>query len=592
MSLDGITIHALIDELGSSLIDGRISRIHQLSRHEIIIDVRQGGETLTLLGSINPNFPRAHLIREVPKRPNETPLFCMLLRKHLERGKIIAVEGEDLERLLRIRVESFDEFGKLTENVLIFEIMGRRSNIILINHENLIVDGMLHVTKAVNRYREILPGHRYIPPPPQEKKNPFGLTEQNFMGLMALGLDSTRVADFILDNIQGISPVISREILQRAGFPPKATFADMQVSDRPRLWKAFDSIMGILRSGNYSPTLFFDSKNIEAKCFSVFPLDQFSHLPKVSFESISSLLEAFYTEKATKARIKEELSALNRVVDSNLERAYKKLKAQKAEADNAKKAHEFRIKGELITANLYQMKKGQSKVTVVNYYDPDGKEVTFDLDPALSPAENAQKFFKKYTRARRGLAIIQEHMRSTKEEIEYLESVKLGLERAETISDLKEIRDELTEAGYIKTRSKKAKGATSSLPQKPMSFLSRDGWEILVGKSNRQNDHLTMKMAASEDYWFHVKDIPGSHVILRSQGNQGPSEETLYEAANLAAIYSKASDSTKVPVDYTRRKHVRKPPGAKPGMVIYEKYSTIFVTPDKELMEKLQNNPS
>jgi predicted ribosome quality control (RQC) complex YloA/Tae2 family protein len=338
--------------------------------------------------------------------------------------------------------------------------------------------------------------------------------------------------------------------------------------------------------------MILDEEGNEGIEFSVFHIKQFGQRPKRHFETISELLEAFYTEKVIREKFKEETINLNRIVESNLTRCNRRLNAQKLEAKEARNFDEYRIKGELITANLYRLKKGESQVKAINYYSPTQEEVTVKIDPALSPTENAQRFFKKYTRSKRGLAIIEERTRSTMEEIDYLESVKLGIEEAETLDNLKEIRDELIESGYIQVKKKKKDQNHKESTQRPMAFLSSDDMEILVGKNNRQNDLLTMKIASPEDYWFHVKEIPGSHVILRTRAGVEPSHDAIYEAATLAAYFSKARNSTNIPVDYTRRKNVRKPSGSKPGMVIYDKYNTIFITPDPEMLKKVSKDKS
>ncbi len=592
MPLDGISMHALKDELQKTLVNGRISQIYQTSRYELIINIRNAWENFTLLSSIHPRSSRIHLVSNLPESSIESSPFSMLLCKHLERGKILNIEVPDFERIIKFHIESYDNFGRISEKILIFEIMGRRSNIILINGDDgIILDGMIHITSGVNRYRQILPGLRYLPPPPLNKKDPLTITEEEFKNLMALGLNTSKAASFLLDNIQGISPLLSREILFRSDFKVDSTFEDLEEHSPDhwleRLWNGFSTITYTIKKGTNNPTMILDEEGREGVEFSVFHIKQFSQRPKKHFETISELLEAFYTEKVIREKFEEETINLNRIVESNLTRCTRRLSAQKLEAKEARNFDEYRIKGELITANLYRLKRGESQVKAINYYSPIQEEVTIKIDPALSPTENAQRFFKKYTRAKRGLAIIEDRTRSTMEEIDYLESVKLGIEEAETLDHLKEIHDELVEAGYIQVKKKKKDQNHKEYTQQPMAFRSSDDTDILVGKNNRQNDLLTMKMASPEDYWFHVKEIPGSHVILRTRAGVEPSHDAIYEAAMLAAYFSKARNSTNIPVDYTRRKNVRKPSGSKPGMVIYDKYNTIFVTPDPEMLKKV-----
>ncbi|OEF99094.1 hypothetical protein BHF71_02615 [Vulcanibacillus modesticaldus] len=566
MAFDGFVIRALVHELSEKLLHTKIHKIYQPHQTDLLFILRGYGTNHSLLISANPTYPRMHLTKRNFVNPTEPPMFCMLLRKHLEGGIIEKIYQIDNERIIYIDVKVRDELGDFHQKRLIVEIMGRHSNIILINPDNnLILDGINHVTAAVSSYRQVLPGKEYIAPPKQNKLNPLTLEQEQFFSLIKL--NEGKIDKQFVNNFTGMSPTIAKEILYRAGLPTKEN-----------LWNAFYDWMEKTNNHNYNPAIVVSKEKTD---FSIFPLNHLSG-ETTSFESINECIEEFYDKKAERNAIRQKTLDLMRFLVTEKQKSEKKIEYLYQDLKEADQAEKFKLYGELITAHLYQIKRGDKEAHVVNYYDENQKMITIPLNPFKTPSENAQHFFKKYNKLKNSREYIETQLTKTKEEIAYLETIITQLENA-SIQDIEDIREELVEQGYLKERKRK-KHKKRNVPEIE-KFISSEGYTIYVGKNNRQNEYLTHKLASALDTWLHTKDIPGSHVVIKSKEF---GEATLNEAAIIAAYYSKAKNSSNVPVDYTLIKYVKKPSGAKPGFVIYEKQKTLFVTPDETLIDNLR----
>ncbi len=574
MSFDGIVTRAIVEELTRSLPDARVSKIYQPTETDTVWNLRARNGNLKLLISASPSLPRLHLTTQSYENPLNPPMFCMLLRKYCEGGVIESVRQVGMERIIHIDIKSRDELGDWKPVRLIFEIMGRHSNLILIDPEkNTILDGIHHVTPSVSRYRTVLPGRPYVAPPEQNKTDPLTVTRDKFESL--LQLNAGKLDQQLVNHFSGISPLVAREILHRAGLPT-----------RENVWNQFQQVMERIREHQYQPTIVTLD---ERSYFSVIAL---THLSDGSaaveeFTSVSDMLESFYREKSVRDQVRQRVHDLSRLVQNEINKNLKKIKKLQQTEKEAENAEQWKLYGELVTAYMHQIKRGDSSVRVINYYDESSPEIEIPLDPVKTPAENAQLFFKKYNKAKTAVLAAREQLEISQREIEYLEGILIQLEYA-SLKEVEDVREELTEQGYIKERKMKDKKDRRRRKEKPEpeKFISSEGIEILVGKNNRQNDYLTNRLASSQDTWLHTKDIPGSHVVIRSS-NFG--EETLKEAAMLAAYYSKARQSSQVPVDYTLIKHVKKPAGTKPGYVIYENQKTLFITPDEASISRLKH---
>jgi len=584
MAFDSTVMTAVVAELQARLLGGRISKIYQPEPDELALLLYSGGSNYRLLLSANARQPRIHLTAIEKKNPPAPPTFCMLMRKYIEGGRILAINQVGRDRICRMRIGVTDELGNPAEFTLVTEVMGKHSNIVLLNPHGRIVDAVRRISEEVNRYRELLPGLPYIPPPPTEKLDPTGVTGATLQA--AVAEPGGPAWQFLLDTVDGLGPMLAREAVVRSGAPALARVAD---TDLDRLAAAVHELIGV---DQFEPRLLYDQED-RLKEFHVIPLRHWPGRVQTGFATVSACLDAFYGGRAEEERFRALRGSLAKIVRDEIQRVRKKLKAQRESLQTAENAEAFRVQGELITSNLWQVKKGDTIATVVNYYDPEGGEVTIPLDPQLTPAENAQAYYRRYQKARSGLAMIQEQLAKSEGELAYLEQVEVGLATATSLPDLEEVRRELIAEGYMgdeakEKRKEKAGEAKEQKAQPPLTIRSSDGLEIWVGRNNRQNDYLTLKLAAPHDLWFHTKEIPGSHVILRVPPGREVPERSIHEAAALAAYHSKGRDSSGVPVDYTLRKHVRKPSGARPGMVIYDNQKTLWVTPDPELLPVLR----
>ncbi|NMA15145.1 MAG: fibronectin/fibrinogen-binding protein [Clostridia bacterium] len=577
MPFDGFVLAAVAAELKKKIIFGRIMKIYQPQPNLIVLRIRKEKDNLQLLISAHPVTGRIHLSQETRENPLKAPLFCMVLRKHLEGGRITGIEQEGQERVLKIRVEAVDEIGEKSEKFLIGEIMGKHSNIILVDpKQNEILDGIRRYTHLVSRHREVLPGRPYLPPPSQNKKNPLEIDEDNFRVQLLDTSLSTKLSNALVKNFSGFSPLLAREVVTRAQLPENITIDSMGDYDFIKCWQAFQEIIEGIKTGIYRPTIAGNER--ELWDFSFVPLFQYDSSQLQEFPEMSQALDFFYSQREQQELFSSRQRELEKVIKQEIDRLTKKISLQEEKKKETDNGETFRVYGELITAYMYLLKKGMVKAELENF-NQAGTKLEVPLDPRLTPAENAQVYFKKYNKAKSAKVLVEEQIKKGRSEMAYLESVLASLEQAVNLADLNEIRIELAETGYLKEKHQpRKKSAEPVLP--PLSFVTPDGYTILVGKNNKQNDRLTLKTAGKDDMWLHTKNIPGSHVIIRKKPGADIPFSTIETAAKLAAFYSKARYSSQVPVDYTLVRQVKKPAGAKPGMVIYFEQKTIYVTPE------------
>lgn len=576
MPMDGLTLSFVRDELATTLIGGRVDKITQPERDEIIIALRSLGKNRALLISINPNCARIHLTGDKRVSPLEPSNFCMLMRKHLQGGKLTDVRQIGGDRILEIDVENRDDLGDLRVRTLILEIMGRHSNLMLVNWNGKIIDSLRHVTDDISRVREVLPGLDYQRPPAQDKLPPENLTAEALTPMLARC--PGKLSKAYAACISGVSIQAAREITYRLMDDEDAHTSETTPE------RAAEFAVNYLRDMRSwtKPTIVFDSDGAPLD-FMAFPYECRAGLPSKSYDSMGEMMDAFFMQRDLMERISQKSAALNRVLHSNIERCEKKLGLQLDALREGDNCEDYRIKGELLMAQLYAVTKGAKNVTLDNYYDENGGALEIELDVKLSPAANAQKYFKLYQKAKSAQHQAAEQVEKTNQELYYLEGQLDNLQKCTDESELNEVREELVREGYLRANHNR-RTLKKLPPSLPYHFIAPDGTDILIGKNNVQNDQLT-RTAEPNDTWLHVKDMPGSHVIVCARN---PSDETLLLAAQLAAWFSKGQRSSQVPVDYTLRKYVKKPAGAKPGFVIYTHQTTLFVTPDESIVKSVK----
>ncbi len=586
MALDGFSISNIIYELKNTIMGGRVDKIYQPEKDEIIIQIRNKGNAYKLLLTANASSPRLNFTTIQKENPINAPLFCMVLRKHLSSGKIVGITQPNFERIVNIQVESINELGDYSIKTLVFEIMGKHSNIILIDDKNNILESIKHISFDKSSVREVLPGRTYTLPPSQDKKSPLDTNFEEFYNIIKNCIP-TKTQQIIYKSYNGISPILASEICNNGNIDPSKNTEELSDNEIKSLYNSFNNIVTLNNKENFKPQIIYN-ENETVLDFTVFDFNIFNHLDKKYFSSISELLEFFYKSKDLTYRLNQKSQDLKRLISQNIERCAKKKEIQQKTLKDIENRETLKLYGELITANIYAIKKGMTKVILNNFYSENFEEIEIRLDPNLTPAENAQKYFKKYNKEKRTFIALQDQIKQNDEELLYLESVLSSVNACTDEYDIKEIRTELAEQGFLKRqKNNKNNKQKNNKKAKPLHYISTDGFHIYVGKNNTQNDELTLRFAKPLDMWFHTKDIAGSHVIVVSEGKEIPNS-TLNEAANLAAYYSKASNSSLVPVDYTPKKFVKKPNGAKPGMVIYETNKTAYITPNEKLIENLE----
>ncbi len=589
MPLDAICLGAVTNELNTVLTGCRIEKVYQPDRDEIVIQTRGQGGARRLLVSIAAGTPRVHFIETARENPAVPPMFCMLLRKHVQGAKIAAVTQPAVERMLSIELDTTDEMGVACKKHLICELMGKHSNVVLCGEDNRIIDAMRRVDGDLSGKRQVLPGLFYRMPPAQDKHDPFAVSGVGLAAAAAQADGEQTLDRFLLNTLLGFSPLLCRELAFRATGDTAKPLGTLSDEERNRLAKVYDDFLAYIEEKRWKPFLLTKSEDSAVFDFTFLPVTQYEGLMNVTqYESFSSLLAAFFEKKGRVERMTRRSSDLHKAVVNARDRLARKLSAQKKELAGAHDREKYKRTGELITANLYQLEKGMNKAKVIDYYNKDCPEVEISLDVRLTPQQNAQKYFKLYTKSKTAEEVLTEQIRQGSIELDYLESVLVQLSEAETERDLAQLREELTLSGVLSAKqTRNKKGRQKPVQAKPFHYRTTDGFDIFAGKNNLQNDLLTLKIAFKSDIWFHTQKIHGSHVILVTDGRE-PTEQAMTEAAMIAAYHSKARSSSMVPVDYTQVRQVKKPAGAKPGMVIYHVYQTAYVTPDETVIEKLR----
>ena len=589
MSFDGVVTRAVVDELKSSLLGGRIDKIYQQEKDEIMIQIYNKGTNHRLLLSASSNNPRIYLTKSSKKNPDTPPVFCMLLRKHLSGGIVLNVEQYSMDRIVIIDVSGLDELGLPTEKRLIIEIMGKHSNIILVDKTSgKIMDSIKRVREDMSRVRLILPGFMYDYPPAQDKKDPLHTSKEEFMRLFNEDKEGTHLYKFFYFNYTGLSPLISKEICFRASLDMDRPLGSINNDERENLYNVFEKIISEIRENKYNPLCIYNDIE-ELMAFYCMDLNQFGPKNKDFSPSISQVLDSAFRRKDVSDRISQKSQSMRKIVQGRLDRTIKKLAKQKEEMLDSQDREKYKIYADLVSANLHLIPKGAKNIELDNFYDENMAKVNIPLDYKLSAAINAQRYYKRYSKLKTAENLLLEQIPETEDEIIYLENVLVSIENSYEVEELDEIKEELIKEGYVRdnSKSKKKRKTKAEKLSSPYEYISSDGFTIFVGKNNRQNEQLTLKTAHKDDIWLHVQNMPGSHVIIKKDNNDIP-DSTLEEAAILAAYYSKGKNSSHIPVDYTLRRNVKKQSGSKPGMVIYDNFKTITVTPDKEIINKIK----
>ena len=584
MALDGITIRALALELSETLVGGKIDKINQPEKDEVLFTIRNNGSNHRLLISANSANPRIYLAENYKKEnPLKAPMFLMLLRKHLGGGRVLSIGQKDFDRNILIDIEAYDELRRLRTRTLSVEIMGKHSNIVLIDKEtNQIIDAIKRVPLSISSVRMILPNTDFTFPPGQGKHNPLeSISTKDFVS--ALKTKSQPVFKGIYSNFQGISPVSAKQICYMANLNDSFGTYDLTPLQMEILKENFDKLFKAISLGNFAPCIVYDP-NYNPLDFSAIMLTLYDDTHTVvGFDSISKATEEYFYKKDLHERIMQKTQGLRKSLQIKLDRVKTKMQKQIDEINQAQKLDEYAKAGQLLTANIYQMDKGMKEIEVYDYLTEGSPLVSILLNPDWTPSENIQDYYKKYNKAKARIRELTDQLEQTKNENDYLENVFVSINNIDSLEAIEDIKDEMAREGYYSQVNIKKK--TEKTPSKPLEFTASDGTLILVGKNNTQNDRLTFKIASPNDIWLHTKDIPGSHVIIKAT-LETVSQDALQEAAMLAAYYSKSQASSQVPVSYTPRKNVKKPKGAKPGMVIYTDYKTIYVTPKVEELPK------
>ncbi len=590
MALDGALLRQIKHELEGCLIGSRVDKIHQFSREEMVFVLRlrepaaDGARSAKLYLSAGADSPRLHLTSSSFENPKSPPMFCMLMRKHLGSAKLLEIRQVGLDRILHLIFETRNEMGDLIELTVAIEIMGRHSNIILIDENGRVIDSIKRIDDTMSSVRPILPGVRYTLPPAQDKLDLITSTPEQIEQRLIEGKD-TPLSKALLAAVQGVSPIVCREVANYVFVGDDRVISEMTPDHFDRLRFFLSRVILMARDYTGTPTSVIDSRK-KPMDFSFLDIHQYGgSMFTRTYDSYSQLLDDFYTQRDNIQRMRHRSSDLLKVLANTADRIARKLSLQQKELADCSDRETWKIYGDLISANLYSIQKGDRTARLINFYDEAQSEVVIPLDPRKTPVQNAQKYYGEYRKADTAEKKLRELIEEGQQEAVYIDSVFDALTRAQTNDELTAIRAELAEQGYLRKKGSAAKkGKEPKLA--PKRYRSDDGFTILVGRNNVQNDQLTLKEARGRDYWFHTKNIPGSHTIVVSDGQEVP-DSTLHQAAILAAVNSKAAESSQVPVDYTLIKNVKKPRGAKPGMVIYVSYQTAYVTPDLELEKRL-----
>lgn len=581
MAFDGITIACLRKELSDRLVGGRITKIVQPEADELLLTIKNNAAQYRLLLSASASLPLVYLTEKNKNAPMTAPGFCMLLRKHLGGGRITAVTQPSLERILRFEIEHLDEMGDLCRKYLIAELMGKHSNLIFCREDGTILDSIKHVSLAVSSVREVLPGRTYFIPHTQDKLDP--LTASPAEMIEAVCAKPAPLGKAIYTSLTGFSPAMAEELCHRSFLESARPAAALDYRERDMLQHQLLRLMESIKGEDFTPRIYYNGK--EPAEFSAVPLTMYEDLDAQSFEDMSGLLESYYAVKNTLTRIHQKSADLRRVVQTALERTRKKYDLQLKQLQDTEKREKYKVWGELIHTYGYGVPEGARSMQALNYYT--NEEITIPLDSTLTAQENAKRYFDKYGKLKRTFEAVTKLLEETRNEIEHLESIQTALDMALTEEDLAPVREELVEYGYIRRKSGRNSGKKPKLSSRPYHYLSSDGFDIYVGKNNFQNDELTFQFASGNDWWFHAKGVPGSHVILKSEGRELP-DRAFEEAGRLAAYYSKNRGGDKVEIDYVEKKHVKKPGGGKPGFVVYYTNYSLVIDSDISALRQVE----
>ncbi|NCB92759.1 MAG: fibronectin/fibrinogen-binding protein [Clostridia bacterium] len=571
MAFDGITIANIVSELNQNITGGKINKIAQPENDELIITIKNQRKQYRLFLSASASLPLIYLTEANKPSPMTAPNFCMLLRKHIGSGRILSITQPGLERIIRFEIEHLNELGDICRKFLIVEIMGKHSNIIFCTEDDQIIDSIKHVSLNMSSVREVLPGRPYFIPETQEKENPFDLTEEFICtNILTKPLSCAKA---LYTSVTGISPLMAEEVCYRARIDGGLATDGLNDLEKLHLAHLFLQIIEDIRNGVFEPNIVY--KGREPKEFASFSLTQYQDYTIVSFSTISEVLEKYYSEKNLITKMRQKSVDLRKIVQTALERNLKKYQLQQKQMKDTEKKDKYRVWGELINTYGYGLEEGAKSFEALNYYT--NEMITIPLDPTLLAQDNAKKYFDKYNKLKRTAEALEKLLEETHSEIEHLESIATSLDIAISEDDLAEIKEELMDYGYIRrkyTGNKKVK-----ITSKPFHYISSDGFHIYVGKNNFQNEELSFKFATGNDWWFHSKGQPGSHVIVKTNGEELP-DRTFEEAGRLAGYYSKGRQAPKVEIDYTQKKNLRKPNGSKPGFVVYYTNYSLLIEPD------------
>ena len=574
MALDGIVISNIVAELNQKLLGSRISKIAQPETDELQLTLKGPVGQFRLLLSASASLPLIYLTSTNKPSPMTAPNFCMLLRKHVGNGRLTRIWQPGLERIIHFEIEHFNEMGDLCHKDLILELMGKHSNLIFCDENGMIIDSIKHVSVQTSSVREVLPGRPYFIAVTQDKYDPLNTTEEEFCSTVFS--KPAPLAKAIYTTYTGISPVIAEELCHRASLESSQSAKTIEGLARVHLYHQFDLMMDDIRTGSFSPSVIYDDKKVPTE-FASLPLTLYRDLECVSYESPSEMLEQYYAMRNTVTRIRQKSSDLRRIATTALDRCRKKYELQKRQLKDTEKRDKYKVYGELIHTYGYEVQDGAGSFEALNYYT--NEMITIPLDKTLTVQENARKYFDKYNKLKRTYEALSDHIQETEAEIVQLESICTFMDMALSEEDLVQVKEELTDAGYIR---RKYTGKKAKITSRPFHYVSSDGYDMYVGKNNYQNDELTFKIASGNDWWFHAKGAPGSHVIVKTGGNELP-DRTFEEAARLAAHYSKNRNAEKVEIDYVEKKHVKKPNGAKPGFVVY--YTNYYMMIDSDISQ-------
>ena len=580
MALDGITIANIVKEMRDALLGGRIAKIAQPEADELLLTVKAPSGQRRLYISASASLPLVYLTDENKPSPFTAPNFCMLLRKHIANGRIVSITQPSLERIIVLGIEHLDELGDLCRKKLVIEIMGKHSNVIFCNEDDRIIDSIKHVPAQMSSVREVLPGRTYFIPDTMHKADPLTISESDFAAL--LRQKPSALSKALYTSLTGISPVVAEEICFLAGLDSALPPSELSDDFMTHLYRQFSLFLDQVREEDFHPAIYY--RNNEPQEFASVPLTHLEGCARQEFDTISQVLSSYYAVKNRITRIRQKSADLRHIVQTALERNRKKYDLQARQLKDTDKRETYKVYGELLQTYGYQAEPEAKEIEVLNYYT--NEMIRIPLDPTKTPLENAKRYFEKYNKMKRTYEALSHLIVETRDEISYLESVSNALDIARTEDDLAQVKEELTQSGYVRRKFTKKKEKFKSTP---LHYISSDGYDMYVGKNNFQNEELTFSFASGNDWWFHAKKVPGSHVIVKSRGEEMP-DRVFEEAGKLAAFYSKNNGSEKVEVDYVEKKHVKKVKGQKPGFVIYHTNYSLIADTDISMLKEVSES--